>query len=264
MGPPLPDGVGPVTAIRALPGGMIADVWRARLADGREVVLKATSYDARLEADGLAALGAAGAPVPEVLAADHDVLMMTFVAGSPDWGSLGERLAEMHRAGRGDTFGWHHDNVIGPLPQRNTPRADWASFYVEHRLRPRLSARALPAPVRHRLERAVDGPAQALLSHDAVPCLVHGDLWSGNVVDGAFLIDPAVHHADRELDLAFAEVFGGFPRPFWDAYQATWPLGEAWQRRRPVLQLFHLLVHVELFGAGYVTAVTDRLDRLGW
>lgn len=262
-GPPeLPARLGPVRSSRQLSGGVIADVWLAEL-DAGTVVVKAPAYDARLEADGLEALAAAGAPVPAVLAATATTLVLEHVSGTPAWARLGRTLAQVH-GHTGETFGWHTDNVIGPLPQDNTRTGDWPSFYRDRRLRPHLDVPALPGPVRERLTAALEGPLRELLDHDAEPSLVHGDLWSGNVVDGAFLIDPAVHRADREFELAFADLFGGLPRPFWHAYLSAWPLDAGWQGRRPALQLYHLLVHVALFGSGYVGAVVQRLDRLGW
>lgn len=259
----LPGDLPDVASTSSLSGGSIADTYRATLTDGREVVVKRTQYDARLEAEGLEALGAAGAPVPEVLGASEDTLVLEQVHGPPDWSRLGAGLARVHRS-TGAAFGWDRDNVIGPLPQANPRTDDWPTFYVEHRLAPWLGASALPADTRRRLERAMDDPLRELLAHDPVPSLVHGDLWSGNVVDGRYLIDPAVHHADREFDLAFAELFGGFPEAFWSAYHDEWPLDDGWQDRRPALQLYHLLIHVELFGAGYASGVTQRLDRYGW
>jgi fructosamine-3-kinase len=70
--------------------------------------------------------------------------------------------------------------------------------------------------------------------------------------------------ADRELELAFARLFGGIPDTFFAAYTDTWPLAGDAEERLPALQLYHVLVHVWHFGAGYVPMVTDRLDRLGW
>ena len=263
-GPPeLPGDLPPVATATDLSGGMIAHTWRARLTDGRDVVVKHTNYDARLEADGLGALAEAGAPVPEVLGVDERVLVITHVSGRPDWAGLGRALADLHRH-TGDTFGWHVDNVIGPLHQDNTTSDDWPTFYAERRIRPHLDLDALPSHLRGRLERALDGPLQQLLGHGATPSLVHGDLWSGNVVDGAWLIDPAVHRADREFELAFMDLFGGFPAACWDAYESAWPLDAGWQERRPALQLYHLLVHVALFGSSYVSGIAARLDRLGW
>jgi fructosamine-3-kinase len=103
-----------------------------------------------------------------------------------------------------------------------------------------------------------------LLDHDPVPSLVHGDLWAGNVVDGRWLIDPAVHHADREVELAYMDLFGRLPRPMWDAYLDAWPLAEGGEQRRPALQLYNLLVHVAIFGRRYVEPIVSRLDDLGW
>ena len=97
-----------------------------------------------------------------------------------------------------------------------------------------------------------------------MPSLVHGDLWAGNVVEGRWLIDPAVSYSDREVELAFMGLFGGIPEAMWRAYAEAWPLSPGWERRRWALQMHHLLVHVRLFGAGYASGVAERLDRLGW
>ncbi|MBS3940835.1 MAG: fructosamine kinase family protein [Actinobacteria bacterium] len=258
--PPLPDGL---RVVRATPlsGGDVARSWRAELDDGRRVVVKATPYDADLEAEGLRALADAGAPVPSVVAVAHDVLVLDEVAGPPDWEGLGAALARVH-ARHGPAFGWHRDNVIGPLPQGNGWCARSGAFVVERRIAPHLDV--LPADVAARLAAACEGPLPDLLDeHDPAPSLVHGDLWTGNVVDGRWLIDPAVHHADREADLAMLDLFGTPPRAFWSAYDAVAPLPEGWQRRRPALQLPPLLVHVRLFGAGYVGSVVTAMDAAG-
>lgn len=230
--------------------------------DGRPVIVKATDYDARLEADGLRALAAAGAPAPEVIEADENRLVMTEVDGPPDWPALGEALAVCHGSTSAD-FGYHHDNYLGPLVQPNPWTGSWATFYADHRLGPHLDT--LRSDLRQRIERAIQsGRLEALLEHGQEPSLVHGDLWSGNIVEGRWLIDPAVNYADRELDLAFAAVFGDLPAAMRQAYVDTWPLDAGWEERRPALQLYHLLVHVRIFGGGYVGMVEGRLDDLGW
>jgi fructosamine-3-kinase len=244
-------------------GGHWSEVWRASLADGRDVVVKGNPYPAEIEAEGLRALGAAGAPVPEVYAAEGDVLVMAYVSGPPAWEELGRALASTHRV-TSTRYGWRRDNRIGPLEQRNAWHDAWPAFFAACRIRPYLDAEALPPDVRRRLERALDGPLFDLLPARPPASLVHGDLWAGNVVGGRWLIDPAVAYADREYELAFMALFDGLPDALWAAYEGTWPLDDGWAERRPALQLPHLLVHVRIFGASYVPAVVDRLDRLGW
>jgi fructosamine-3-kinase len=261
----LPGELGQLRNARELTGGSICRVWTGELDDGSAVVVKQAPYDVTVEVDGLEALRAAGAPVPDVLAADGDLLVMQHVDGEPDWPSLGRRVAELHRGSAGGRFGWHRDNLLGRALQLGGWSDDWATFFAERRLRPLLDTDALAGDVRARIERALAGPLPRLLGvHDPSPSLVHGDLWSGNVVEGRWLIDPAVWMADRELELAFAHLFGGIPNAFFAAYAATWPLPAGAADRLPALQLYHLLIHVWHFGASYIPMVRERLDRLAW
>lgn len=230
--------------------------------EGRAVIIKTTDYDARLEADGLETLAATGLPTPEVLEVDETRLVMTEVSGRPDPEGLGRALARTHR-NTAAAFGYRIDNVVGPLAQVNTWTDSWSTFYAEHRLRPHLPY-ADPFHAA-RIRTAIDsGDLAELLDHGQPPALVHGDLWAGNIVDGCWLIDPAVSFSDRELDPAFAAVFGGVPDAMWRAYEEEWPLPAGWRRRRPALQLYHLLIHVRLFGGAYGAMLGERLDILGW
>lgn len=239
---------------------MVGVRWERRA--GRRVVVKDTAYDARTEAAGLAALAAAGAHVPDVVEVRPDRIVTVEVVGDGDWEACGARLATVHRSTHA-RFGRDDHGAIGSLRLPGGRDDDWPGLYWSLRLEPWVGA--LPDPLGRRLRTAVDGGALAsVLDHDAVPSLVHGDLWSGNVVGGQWLVDPAAQHADRELDLAMAALFGGFPPAFHAGYGDVWPLDEGWRERLPALQLHHLLVHVELFGGGYVSQVAERLDVLGW
>ncbi len=237
--------------------------------DGHPVVVKHTDHPATFEAEGLAALAAAGAPVPAVHeVGDRHLVMddLDVVAGdrtptTRDWEALGAALATTHRD-VGATHGWHRDNVIGTTAQPNRPRdADWSTFHWNCRIQPHLEV--LPAQVADRLRRCRADMA-ARLDHAAVPSLLHGDLWSGNVVHGRWFIDPAVCRGDRELDLAFLALFGGVPSVFVRAYDDAWRRDDGWEDRQPILQLYHLLVHVRLFGSSWIPAVVARLDGAGW
>ena len=159
-----------------------------------------------------------------------------------DFAELGRSLAALHRQS-GPRFGWARDNYIGLAPQINSWRDSWAEFFVECRLRPQMQLAGL--------EFDILAAARLLQKHEPVRSLLHGDLWNGNVgftKEGPVVFDPAVYYGDREADLAMTELFGGFPREFYDAYGA---LDEGYARRKHLYNLYHLLNHLNLFGEGY-------------
>lgn len=251
--------------VEPLGGGWVGRTRLATLADGRRAVIKDCPYPAAIEADGLAALTRAGVPAPAVLAASGTRLVLEHVSGNPDWAGLGAAIARMHRCA-GPRYGWHRDNRAGRFTQPNTWADHWPSFFAEHRVRTHLSDPEVPAELRLRLERACDGPIQALLPDAPVPSLTHGDLWTGNTVDGRWVIDPEVSFADRELDLAYmlGPSRNPLPEEFWEAYCDVWPIPDDLAERSPVLGLHHRLLHVRHFGARCVPALAADLDALGW
>ena len=257
-----PPGLPRSVASTLLKGGMICTTTRERLADGRDVVVKRCPYPAEVEAEGLRALRAAGGPVPAVIAASGHVLVLEHLQGPPAWAALGRAMATVHRT-TGARFGWHRDNPAGLFDQQNTWADDWPTFFVERRILAHLDDPAVPAPVALRLRAACAGPLPALLPERPAASLTHGDLWFGNVIDGRWMVDPAVCFADRELDLAFMQS-GGLPDELFDAYQAEWPFEPGYAHRRPALQLHKMLVGLRHFGSARVPRIVAVLDHYGW
>jgi fructosamine-3-kinase len=96
------------------------------------------------------------------------------------------------------------------------------------------------------------------------PSLLHGDLWSGNLIKDdkgePCIIDPAVYYGNREVDLAMTKLFGGFDDDFYFHYDEAFPLQPGYEDRVDIYNLYPLLVHVNLFGSTYVPSV-DRILR---
>jgi fructosamine-3-kinase len=188
---------------------------------------------------------------------------------------LGRGLAALHRHGS-PTFGLDHDNFIADLPQRNAAisgsesrETAWPEFYRARRLEPMLARAEARGLVKAGLRRRFDDLFARLPDLVGPPepaARLHGDLWGGNLIvddEGApCLVDPAVYGGHREVDLAMMRLFGGFDARAFAAYDESHPLADAWQDRVPLYQLWPLLVHVALFGAGYLGSVDAALDRL--
>lgn len=216
------------------------------------------------EADGLSALKSVGLRVPEPLAhgvaAGRAYLLLEYLdlGGRRDFAALGRMLAESHKK-TGPRFGWHRDNYIGSTPQTNGWMESWAEFWRERRLRPQLELAK-----RNGFDLAPP-PLKVLEKYNPQPSLLHGDLWSGNAgftAQGPVVFDPAVYYGDREADIAMTELFGGFPSEFYEAYNSVWPLDAAYQRRKQIYNLYHLLNHLNLFGGGYLGQVNATLRLL--
>lgn len=255
---------------RPLGGGDIAEVYRLATDQG-EVVAK-QDEPGRLagETDGLRALSEArsGLVVPEVLAEGDGWLVMEALQtgrSRRDEASLGEGLRRLH-AVTGDTHGWPQDNACGRTPQPNAPLPDGRAFQRERRLLPLVDACQARGLMDARLRARVAAIAHGLeaLLPDAPASLVHGDLWSGNVLftsRGPAIIDPAVYRHYPEVDLAMLTLFGSPGEAFFEAYwngraPADWP------RRKTLFQLYPLLNHLLLFGGGYRSAVERAVERL--
>lgn len=187
-------------------------------------------------------------------------------ARSGDDEALGRGLAVVHRLGA-DRFGFDVATYCGSTPQDNTFTASWAEFYAQRRLEPLLRAiterRGLASSVRRVYERLIDR-VPALVADGAAPALIHGDLWSGNVMHterGPALIDPSCAYADREMEFGITTLFGGFSERFWEAYEEAWLLPPGWRERNGLYQLYHLLNHHLLFGGHYGAQALDVARR---
>ena len=264
------------TSLRALGGGCIAEVAALELPDGRCLVAKRGApgqAGLALEAWMLATLGRQGLPVPEVIHAGDDLLIMTRL---DDGGSLDAaaeaRAAEAIAALHGKTaeaFGLERDTVIGSLPQPNPQSERWLPFFAEQR----LLYMARLAHDRDRLPKedlaqveALAGRLDRYLAEPPQPALLHGDLWGGNVLvgrDGSVgFIDPAIYYGHPEIELAFTTLFGTFGEAFFRRYAELAPLEpDFFEARRDLYNLYPLLVHVALFGGGYLGSVRRVLLR---
>lgn len=274
-------GAEPVEAV-PVGGGDISLSARVRLADGRMALVKWNAGKLpglfTAEQRGLALLRETNTlRVPRVLAYGEAAagrpgyIVLEWLGRGPATSgaaeALGRGLAAMHRV-TAPEYGLDHDNFIGANPQPNNRAGDWITFFREQRLgyQMELARRNgyLPASRANRLEKLLARLDEWLPARPPAS-LLHGDLWGGNwLVTGSgepALIDPAVYYGHREAELAFTELFGGFPAAFYRAYNQAWPLDSGYRERKDLYNLYHLLNHLNLFGEGYGGQVDSILRR---
>ncbi|UFN42770.1 fructosamine kinase family protein [Nocardioides okcheonensis] len=257
-----------VVATAPVAGGDIATATRLRLSSGQTALMKTLPHAPagffEAEAAGLRWLAEVdgGVPLPEVLAAADDCVILAWVEQSPKTpveaaAAFGQQLAATHAAGA-DGWGLDHDGFIGRLPLPNRTAGSWPEFYAVRRLLPYLKLARDRGAISETDATAVEAVVGRLtdLLPDETPSRLHGDLWNGNCLWGQDLaihvIDPAAYGGHREVDLAMLHLFGltHLPRVM-AAYHEASPLADGWEDRLGVHQLFPLLVHACMFGGGY-------------
>lgn len=229
------------------------------------------------EADGLREIEATGAiRVPHPVCAGTTKGSAFLVLEYVDFGDggkeraedLGRQLADLHRVNAAQ-HGWRRDNTIGATPQINTPADNWPEFWRDRRLGPQLALAAsngYGGALQRKGELLLARLDGFFAGYVPMPSLLHGDLWGGNYAYSAagepVVLDPAVYYGDREADLAMTELFGGFPAAFHAAYREAYPLDSGYPVRKGLYNLYHLLNHLNMFGAGYLGQAEGMIESL--
>ena len=266
-------------SVRPLGGGCIGEVYRAELGDGTPLVAKVDrGGEAHLDREAYMLRylrERTDLPVPEVFHGSETLLLMEFVEGTSRFSREAERhgaelLAALHGI-TADAYGHERATLIGSLDQPNPGTASWTDFFRDNRLlyaaRAAHGAGRLPDEDLGRVARLADR-LEDLIEEPNPPALIHGDAWSGNVLAkggriSAFL-DPAIYHADPEIELAFISLFNSFGEAFMQRYDEIRPIRDGFfETRRDLYNLYPLLIHTYYFGGGYLGSVRRALDRFG-
>ncbi|UAB85931.1 fructosamine kinase family protein [Zunongwangia sp. SCSIO 43204] len=264
-----------INNITSLSGGDINDVFLLNTTEGKKVVKvnSATKFPGMFEAEmaGMKALKATEAiDVPQMIAvyteSEYSCLLMehreTGSRSSNFWTVFGKQMADLHKNSQ-PKFGFSEDNYIGSLPQQNKEHENIIDFYIEERLEPQFK---LAKEQAYGLGNTKKFCSELYnLIPQEKPALIHGDLWNGNYLVNAegspCLIDPAVAYAPREMDLSMMKLFSGFDSVLFNTYFEEFPVEKGFDDRVPIWQLYYLLVHLNLFGTGYLGSCKNIIDR---
>ncbi|MFC4027265.1 fructosamine kinase family protein [Zunongwangia endophytica] len=264
-----------ITNMTALAGGDINDVFLLNTTEGKKVVKlnSAKRFPGMFEAEmaGMKALKNAEAiDVPKMIDVytedEYSCLLMEYrETGSKSsnfWSLFGKQMADLHKNSR-STFGFSEDNYIGSLPQQNKDHENIVDFYINERLQPQFKLAKENGYGLGDIDKFCTELFNIIPQEK--PALIHGDLWNGNYLvnkDGnPCLIDPAVAYAPREMDLSMMKLFGGFDEDLFNTYFEEYPVEKGFENRIPIWQLYYLLVHLNLFGTGYLGSCKNIVER---
>jgi fructosamine-3-kinase len=259
-------------------GTGLFEAYKITLETGKTVFLKSQSSPNNQLINEARELNLLGKTLhtPKVLGSDELCLILEWIdeAHNPNMQSqMGFALAKCHQSSR-PYFGFEFDNKIGTTPQLNAVGkniSNWAEFYWQYRLSPQIE-RAYRCQLLeqndYRKLLKIRLMLPDLLTDDIQPSLLHGDLWSGNVLSGRehpYFIDSASYFGHREIDFALTFMFGGFSPDFYRSYRSVYPLDAGFNQRKPLYMLYHYLNHLNIFGGDYRANVRDcygRIDKL--
>ncbi len=258
--------------------GQIGPIYRLETRTER-YLLKTSEPSGRLETEAkmLEDIKKYGIVVPQVYDLSKTHLLMEYIEEEAvntlrQEEMAAQVLAKLHRVGNdAHMYGYWYDTTIGPFDQSNEQtQYHWALFWAQMRLMPMAQrcyeSGILPKWEMGRIETLCSKLYTRIDMRKIVPSLIHGDLWSGNILfnmNGAVLIDPALYFADREVELAFIAMFNTFGACFWNAYTQIHPLSEDfYETKEPLYQLYYYLVHMAIYGEGYLAGTKKCLERL--
>jgi fructosamine-3-kinase len=200
----------------------------------------------------------------------YQFLLLEFITSTSKrkdyWRVFGQNLAKLHLH-TNTQFGLDHDNYIGSLQQNNKPQTNGVDFFIAQRLNIQLKVAIENKLIERTVQVQFENLFQKLpsLLPEEKPSLIHGDLWSGNVMvddrGDPCLIDPAVCYNNREADLAMTTLFGGFDLRYIAAYEEVYPLAPGFEKRLDLYNLYPLLVHLNLFGRSYAHKVVSIVTQ---
>jgi fructosamine-3-kinase len=209
-------------------------------------------------------------PIAVFASENHAYLLLEWIPQAKPkanfWEDFGAALAALHQIPQ-PYFGWNEDNFIGSLAQINSRKADFVDFFRECRLLPMLKLASEKHLIDERFKQLFSNLLERLpdLLAGNSPSFIHGDLWSGNFMIGpdgkVVLVDPAVYFGSRMSEIAFAKLFGGFAPQFFESYESCYPYSEALKNQQEILNLYPLMVHLNLFGRAYLPEIHQILAK---
>ena len=199
-----------------------------------------------------------------------ELLLMEWIdMKNSDQSQLGKGLGEMHIQSNKfnpKSFGYHTEGYIGTTNQKKGWEKNWIECFINLRIEPQLAILKndfLTNDIKIKIKSKIKSK---LKEHNPLNCLVHGDLWSGNIginnIRKGVIFDPACWWADNEVDIAMTRLFGNFQNEFYEEYYRIIPRKKGYEERIIIYNFYHILNHANMFGGSYFYQVKDYIRKI--
>tara|TARA_Y100001978_G_scaffold175762_1_gene168205 strand:- start:69 stop:947 length:879 start_codon:yes stop_codon:yes gene_type:complete len=182
---------------------------------------------------------------------------------------LGTGIAEIHLSSnqkKPNKFGYQIPGFIGTTKQLDGWESNWVDCFIKLRIEPQLFLLKHCSNNVNLINSIKSKIKVHLCDHEPTHCLVHGDLWSGNISSGhnekGIIFDPSCWWADSEVDIAMTRLFGGFTDNFYNAYFKIISEKKGSDRRTTIYNFYHILNHANMFGGSYINQVDNYINKI--
>ena len=210
---------------------------------------------------------------PKVLYFDNKILIMEYLENNKIKGKYYEKellnaIVAIHKV-KNKRFGFDYDTPIGALKQPSEYNNNWVDFYKEKRLGMIFNLinkiNPMPKNVNSSIENILKN-IENILPKNPTPSLIHGDLWEGNILfnNGKLmgLIDPGIHFAHNELEIAYLTFFNYVSNDFLRIYSNIIKLDEEYYNYEPIYQLYYCLLNVHLWDRSYIKNTIEIINKV--
>ena len=208
----------------------------------------------------------------EILYSNENILVMKFIENNniknqDSYKDLAKKIAKIHQI-KNKQFGFDYDTPIGGLRQPSKYEYSWLEFYSKKRLGMIFekinTTNPMPKKINDNIENILKNIGN-LLPKNPEPSLIHGDLWSGNILfnnnELVGLIDPGIHYAHHELELAYLYWFNYVDKKFFQFYSEHNSIDKYFFKYQEIYQLYYSLLNVYLWSREYISDVSKLAQK---
>ena len=209
---------------------------------------------------------------PKIYYIDKNLFVMQYIPNNKIKNNISEKdlaikISKIHK-NTNDKFGFEFDTPVGGFRQPCKFQKSWVDFFEKKRLFTIFNkintTNPMPKQINIGIEKLLK-KLKDLIPDNPQPSLIHGDLWSGNMLfnDGKLvgLVDPGIYYAPKEMEIAYLKWFNAISNNFYNYYSETISFDKDFFNYSEVYELYYSLLNVYLWDRNYINDVARLVNK---